>query len=95
MSYVRVVRFTDVDEERIAALRQRISDADGPPEGVVATGVQFNHDTDQGTAVVIQKFESMDDLKASEEVFEAMDPGETPGTRASVDRCEIVAEMDA
>ena len=94
MSYVRVVRFTDVSEERIAELRQRIEGADGPPEGVVSTGVQFNHDADQGTAVVIQKFASMDDLKTSEAALEAMDPGETPGTRASVDRCEVVAELD-
>ena len=95
MSYVRVVRFTDVTEDRIAGLRQRLEESDGPPEGVVSTGVQFNYDADQGTAVVIQKFASMDDLKTSEEVLAAMDPGETPGTRASVDRCEVVAEMDA
>ena len=95
MSYVRVVRFTDVSADRIAALRERIEGADGPPEGVISTGVQFNYDADQGTAVVIQKFASMDDLSTSEEVLAAMDPGDTPGTRASVDRCETVAEMDA
>jgi hypothetical protein len=95
MSYVRVVRFTDVDDERLAGLKQRISEAGGPPEGVTATGVQFNHDADQNTMVVIQKFASLDDMKSSEAAFEAMDPGETPGTRVSVDRCEIVAELDA
>jgi hypothetical protein len=95
MSYVRVVRFTDVTEDRIAGLRERIDERSGPPEGVTATGVQFNYDADQGTAVVIQKFASMDDLKSSEEALEAMDPEQTPGTRASVDRCEVVAELDA
>jgi hypothetical protein len=95
MSYVRVVRFTDVDEDRLAALRQRISEADGPPEGVISTGVQFNYDADQSTMVVVQKFSSVDDMKASEEALEAMDPDQTPGTRASVDRCEVVAELEA
>jgi len=95
MSYVRVVRFTDVTEDRIAGLRQRIEGRTGPPEDVTSTGVQFNYDADQGTAVVIQKFASMDDLKSSEEALEAMDPEQTPGTRASVDRCEVVAELEA
>ena len=93
--YVRVVRFTDVAEDRIAGLRERIDEADGPPEGVISTGVQFNYDADQGTAVVIQKFASMDDLKESEAALEAMDSGDTPGTRVSIDRCEVVAELDA
>ena len=95
MSYVRVVRFTDVTEDRIAGLRQRIEESSGPPEGVTSTGVQFNYDADQSTAIVIQKFASMDDLKSSEAAFEAMDPEQTPGTRASVDRCETIAELEA
>jgi hypothetical protein len=39
--------------------------------------------------------DKQDDLKTSEAALEAMDPGETPGTRASVDRCEVVAEKDS
>ena len=48
---------------------------------------------DQRTAVVIQLFESADDMATAESALDAMDPGETPGTRASIDRCEIKAEM--
>ena len=43
--------------------------------------------------VVIQQFETADDMAAAESAFDAMDPSETPGTRASVDRCELKAEM--
>jgi len=93
--FVRVVRFTDASEERIAGLRQRLAENDGPPEGVVSTGIRFYHDAEQETAVVVQLFASKEDMTASEAVFEAMDSGETPGTRASVDRCEVIAEMDA
>jgi hypothetical protein len=34
-------------------------------------------------------------MRASEEALEAMDPADTPGARASVDRCVLVAEADA
>ena len=95
MSYVRVVRFTDVDQERIAGLMSRLEEADGPPPGVPSTGVSFLIDEEQGTAIVLQHFESMDDLRAGEEVLAAMDAGETPGTRVSVDRCELKAELRA
>ena len=47
-------------------------------------------DEAQGTAVVIQRFATAADMEEAAKVFEAMDPGETPGTRASVDACEAV-----
>jgi hypothetical protein len=43
---------------------------------------------------VIQLFETADDMASAEGAFDAMDPADTPGTRASVDRCEIKAELD-
>jgi hypothetical protein len=93
--YERVVRFTDVTQERIDGLKARIQERSGPPEGVDATGVRFLHDADQATMVVIQSFESREKMEASEEALEGMDPEQTPGTRQSVDRCEIIAELDA
>ena len=33
------------------------------------------------------------DMRDSEAAFEAMDASETPGTRASVDRCELKADL--
>ena len=38
-------------------------------------------------------FETADDMATAEAALDAMDPGETPGTRASIDRCEIKAEL--
>src|SRR5947208_13903416 len=37
--YVRVVRFTDVDNERVDVLLARIDEAGGPPPGVATTGL--------------------------------------------------------
>ena len=93
--YARVVRFTDVSDDRIEEIRNRISENDGPPEGVESTGIKFVYDKDQGTVVVLQFFETEEKMKSSAAVLEAMDSSETPGTRASVDAGEIVVEAEA
>jgi hypothetical protein len=50
-------------------------------------------DEAQGTAVVLQFFETAEDMHAGAQAFEVMDPSETPGTRASVDMCESKLEL--
>ena len=91
--HVRVVRFTDVTAEGVDALLARIAESQGPPPGVPATGLQVLFDAEQGTAVVVQLFDTAEDMQAAEQAFSAMDPSETPGTRASVDRCERKLDM--
>jgi hypothetical protein len=93
--YARVVRFTDVSPDRIAAIAQRVEQQGGPPEGVVSTGFKLLVDDSQSTAIFIGFFETEEDLRKSSEVLEAMDVGDTPGTRASVDMCEVKVEADA
>jgi hypothetical protein len=90
--FIRVVRFTGVDSERMAASLARIEQAGGPPEGVPTTGIQVLHDEDQGTAVVLQLFDSAANMAAGDAAFSAMDPSETPGTRVSVDMCQLKLE---
>lgn len=87
--YVRTVRFTDVSAERMQGLLARIEESDGPPPGVPAKSLKVLFDSAQGTAVVLQYFESAEDMEAGDKVFSAMDPSDTPGTRASVDMCEV------
>jgi hypothetical protein len=86
--YTRVVRFTDVSAERAEELVARIRASDGPPPGVPSTGLTLLFDQTQGTAVVLQRFASEEDMAAGAKVMSAMDASETPGTRASVDACE-------
>jgi hypothetical protein len=92
--FVRVVRFTDVNAERIDGLLSRIEESDGPPPGIPSTGLKVLHDGDQGTAVVLQYFSTAEDMDAGAQAFSAMDPADTPGTRASVDMCELKLERD-
>jgi hypothetical protein len=90
--YVRVVRFSDVTAERVNQLLARIEEEGGPPPGVPTTGLQLLFDESQGTAVVLQFFETAEDMQAGDEAFGAMDPADTPGTRVSVDRCDLKLE---
>jgi hypothetical protein len=91
--YARVVRFTDVDPDHLAERLAEAEGSEGPPVDIPAKGVQILHDPDQRTSVVIQLFETADDMATAEAALEAMDPSDTPGTRASIDRCEIKADL--
>jgi hypothetical protein len=91
--FVRAVRFTDVDPEKIQALLARVEESGGPPPGVDTTGVQFLVDENQGTAVVLQHYPTAEAMAEGEKVFSAMDAGETPGTRTSVDMCELKLDL--
>ena len=93
--YVRVVRFTEVNAERLEELLTRIRESDGPPEGIPTTGLRILVDEVQGTAVVEQYFKTAVDMDVGGQAFSAMDAAETPGTRASVDMCELKLEMQA
>jgi len=86
--YVRVVRFTDVSADRIEGVLAQIKESGGPPPGVSTSRLQMLSDAEQGTAVVLQYFDTADDMREAARVFEAMDASETPGTRVSVDNCE-------
>jgi hypothetical protein len=91
--HVRVVRFTDVDTDRVEKLVSEIDESEGPPPGSKTTGLQILLDPDQRTTVVLQFFENEQDMRDSEAAFDSMDASDTPGTRASVDRCELKREI--
>jgi hypothetical protein len=93
--HARAVRFTGVTEETIDSVKAQVEESDGPPPGVRATAMKMLFDADQGTALFVAFFESEQDMRDADRVFEAMDPGQTPGSRASVDHCEVVIERDA
>jgi hypothetical protein len=91
--FIRVVRFTDVTAERVESLVARI-DETGPPPGAAIKKLQLVFDEAQGTAVVLQYFDNEENLRTGAETFAAMDPSETPGSRASVDTGELKVERE-
>ena len=91
--HVRVVRFTDVDPDQVESRLAEMDESQGPPVDIRAKSVQILLDKDQRTSVVLQLFDTAEDMQASEEALNAMDPSDTPGTRVSVDRCELTKEF--
>lgn len=87
--HARVVRFTDVTPERISEIMARVEEDDGPPPGVEAVGFELFVDEAQGTALFVGYFETEEKLREANAVFDEMDSSETPGSRASVDLCEV------
>ena len=90
--HARVVRFTDVTPERIAEIARRVEESDGPPPGVDSTRFQLLVDEARGTAVFVGFFETEEKMREGSAILEQMDATETPGTRASVDLCEVKVE---
>ena len=93
--YARVVRFTDATPEQIAAVVSRVEESDGPPPGVDAVGMQLMVDERQGTAIFIGLFDDEQKLPDANAILEGLDATDTPGTRASVDVCEVKIERSA
>lgn len=86
--HARVVRFTDVTSERISEIVSRVEN-EGPPSGTEPNRVELFFDEDQGTAIFVGYFETEEKLREARAVFEQMDASDTPGSRSSVDLCEI------
>jgi hypothetical protein len=92
---VRVVRFSGVSAGRMEEMLSRIKESDGPPPGVPSTRLTVLFDESQATAVVLQHYETADDMETGAKVMDAMDASDTPGTRTSVDACEVKLELTA
>ena len=91
--YARVVRFKDVDVDRINSRKAELEGGQ-PPEGVPAKGIRIIVDEDQNTAVVVIMFETEEDMQKGGEAAAAMDASDTPGTRISVDQGEVKVKAD-
>jgi hypothetical protein len=93
--HARVVRFTDVTPGQIDNVVSQVEESDGPPPGVDSVAMKLFYDSDQGTAIFVGFFETEEKMREANAVFEQMDASETPGTRASIDQCEVKLERSA
>ncbi len=92
MALARVVSFDGVTDERIAALRERIT-SEPQPENLPASEMLLLHDAEAGSALAILVFESEDDYRTADETLNAMSPDETPGSRGSVGKYQVAVRM--
>ena len=88
MALARVVEFEDVSQDRVDEMKQRMQ-GDEPPEGLPAMEFVWLHDGETGKSLVIQFFDSQEDLQRAAAVLEAMPAEETPGRRTSVTKYEV------
>jgi hypothetical protein len=93
--YARVTRFTGGSAEQIAKTVSEVDATEGPPPGVNSKSLKVLVDEAQGTVIFVGFFETEEDLKAADSALREFDPpGGVPGTRASVDLCEVKVEKE-
>ena len=92
MALARVVTFDDVSSERMADM-QREMEAGDRPDDVPATEIIVLHDPEAERSVVILFFDNEDDYARGDAALNAMSAGDTPGTRASVEKYQVASRM--
>lgn len=88
MALARVVEFEEVSEDRVDEMKQRMQGGE-PPEGLPAMEFVWLHDAAGQKSLVIQFFETEEDLRRAAEMLEAMPAEDTPGRRASVTTYDV------
>jgi hypothetical protein len=92
MAIARVVTFEGVPAERIERLREEVSSGE-QPEGLNATEMLVLHDAGTEKSIAIVFFDNEADYTAGDAVLNAMDRGDTPGTRTSVSKYDVAIRM--
>ena len=92
MAFARVVTFEGVSADRMASMQSEMEGGERPPD-VPATEIVVLHDPETERSVVIVFFDSEEDYARGDEALNAMDPGDTPGRRASVTKYTVAARM--
>jgi hypothetical protein len=97
--YARVATFTGGDGAKAAAeIKERDGAEGGPPPGLPAKKLLLLNDTEGKKTLAIAFFESEDDYRQGDQTLNSMSPpsGEnTMGERASVEKFEVVLELEA
>ena len=92
MALARVVSFDGVDSDRIAQMKQEMSEGERPEE-IPATEVIVLHDPDESKSLAIVFFDSEDDYQRGDAALNAMPAGDTPGQRTSVKKYDVAIRM--
>ncbi len=88
----RVVSFEGVTQDRIDQLAQEISSGD-PPDDIPATEMMLLHDPDNERSIAILFFETDDDYARGHATLDAMQTGDTPGSRTGVGKYKVAARV--
>jgi hypothetical protein len=94
MALARVVSFDGVDKQRMAELASEVRDGERP-DNLPATEMMILHDPAGGKALAVVLFDDEDDYRQGDETLNAMPADDTPGTRTSVTKYDVVVRMTA
>jgi hypothetical protein len=92
MAVARVVSFDGVNSERMQEMKARM-DEGGRPDDVPATEILVLHDPDGEKSLVVLFFDNEADYQQGDAALNAMDAGDTPGSRTGVKRYDVVSRM--
>lgn len=92
MAVARVVTFEGVDSNRMAELRNQMSEGE-PPEDLPASELVVLHDPDGERSIAIVFFDSEDDYERGNATLDAMPAENTPGRRTSVSKYDVAIRM--
>jgi hypothetical protein len=94
MALARVVSFDGVDSNRMSELKKGMEES-GPPEGFPNAEFILLHDPSSDSALAIIVFDNEDDYQKGHAILDAMDTGDTPGNRTSVQRYDVATRMSS
>ncbi|MDX6534616.1 MAG: hypothetical protein QOF68_2360 [Gaiellales bacterium] len=92
MALARVVSFDGVNKDRIEQMKREMNEGEQPDE-IPASEVMILHDPEAEQSLAILMFESEDDYRRGDEALNAMPAGDTPGSRTSVKKYDVVIRM--
>ena len=98
--YARVAKWEGAEGDALRSSGRQMNEraADGPPEGVPATGFLMLMDPDSGRSLAISLFDSEDDMRKGDEALNAMNPDPSMGDvgrRSMVEMYEVAVDVRA
>jgi hypothetical protein len=88
MALARVVTFEGVEASSLEELERRLREDDQPVD-IAATEILVLHDPDTATSLTVLLFDNEDDYARGDAALNAMQRGDTPGSRTSVRKYRV------
>jgi hypothetical protein len=94
MALARVVAFDGVTKDRMQEMKREIEGGERPAD-LPATEILILHDPEGERSLAILFFDTEDDYRRGDATLNAMDRGDTPGSRTSVTNYDVAVHLTA
>jgi hypothetical protein len=88
MTFARVVQFEGVPTERMLQMKEQIEQGE-QPEDIPASEILLLHEPTSEKALAVLLFDTEDDYRTGDAALNAMDRGDTPGSRTGVTKYTV------